>query len=398
MKIAYFSPLPPERTGIAAYSAMLLPALARLADLTVFTHEPEKAPESLAAQFLIRPISEFAGTLAAGADMCLYQMGNNSQFHYDIYQMMRRYPGVVTLHDVNLHSFYGDLYVVPGRTAAYCREMAFDYGAEGVAYARGSVRGLHPYGAQEFPLFGRVVRSSLGVVVHSQFAAAQIRERYPQTALRVVPIVQEAPRPDLQMTADAAKKRLGYAPETVLLASFGYISANKRLDVILRAFARLNGRFPQLRLVLVGQVVEGYNLQSLCDELNLNNDLVRLVGYADDDTFAAYLAAADVGLNLRYPTLGESSATLLRLLALGKPVLVSAVDAFVELPEMAVVHIPIGADEQDQVESHLAALIADPSARQALGSRAAELVREQHMPEIAAERYVEFAREVLSGG
>jgi glycosyltransferase involved in cell wall biosynthesis len=398
VKIAYFSPLPPERTGIAAYSAMLMPALARLAGLTVYTNEPEKAPENLAAQFPIRPISQFAGPLAAGVDMCLYQMGNNSQFHHDIYQVMRRYPGVVTLHDVNLHSFYGDLYVVPGRMAAYCREMAFDYGAAGVAYARGSARGEHPYNVEQFPLFGRVVRGNLGVIVHSQFAAAQIRERYPQAALRVVPIVQAAPNPLSRISAVEAKTRLGYAPETILLAAFGYISANKRLDVVLRAFARLNGRFPHLRLALVGQVVEGYNLQSLCDELNLNNDQVRLVGYADEQTFAAYLAAADVGLNLRFPTLGESSATLLRLLALGKPVLVSAVDAFVELPETAVVHIPIGADEQDQVESRLAALIADPSARQEIGGQAAELVREQHVPERTAERYVEFLREALSGG
>jgi glycosyltransferase involved in cell wall biosynthesis len=182
-----------------------------------------------------------------------------------------------------------------------------------------------------------------------------------------------------------------------LLASFGYISANKRLDVVLRAFARLNGRFPHLRLALVGQVVEGYNLQPLLAELNLNNEMVRLVGYADEDTFAAYLAATDIGLNLRYPTLGESSATLLRLLALGKPVLVSNVDAFAEMPETAVVKIDVGADEQVQIETRLSALMSDEGVRHTIGRRAVQLVQEHHTPDVAAQHYIKFLEEVTSG-
>lgn len=390
MKIAYFSPLPPERTGIADYSAMLLPALARLADLTLYTNSAEAVPENLAALGPVQPVNQFAGTLAAGVDMCLYQMGNNSQFHRDIYQTMRRYPGVVTLHDVNLHSFYGDLYVTPGRMADYCREMALGYGAEGVAYARDSIRGVHPYGVAQFPLFDRVVRGNVGVIVHSQFAASQIQARYPQAALSVIPLVQTAATPPDGL---AAKARLGYAPDTVLLASFGYISANKRLDVVLRAFAGLNGRFPHIRLALVGQVVEGYNLQPLLAELNLNNENVRLVGYAEEATFADYVSATDIGLNLRYPTLGESSATLLRLLAAGKPVLVSNVDSFAELAETAVVKISVDAEEQSQVEAHLATLISDERARHTIGNHAAQVVQTQHIPEVVAQRYLTFLQQ-----
>jgi glycosyltransferase involved in cell wall biosynthesis len=132
-------------------------------------------------------------------------------------------------------------------------------------------------------------------------------------------------------------------------------------------------------------------------ELNLNNDIVRLIGYADSESFANYLAATDIGINLRYPSFGESSATLLRLLALAKPVLVSNVDAFAELPETAVVKIDVSADEQAQIETHLSALISDVSVRQAIGNRAAQLVREEHIPEVVAQRYLAFLEEVTSG-
>jgi glycosyltransferase involved in cell wall biosynthesis len=398
VKIAYFSPLPPDRTGIADYSAMLLPALAQAAELTLYTNQPKNVIDSLAAQFSIQSVNQFPGSLKAGVDICLYQMGNNSQYHQAIYQMMRQYPGVVTLHDVNLHSFYGDLYLKSGRVADYCREMAFNEGDVGIEHARGGLRGKHPYGVQQFPLFGRVVEGNLGIVVHSQYASNQIRASHPDAAVRVIPIVQNVLDTSPQISTAAAKAQLGFAPETVLLASFGYVASNKRIDVVLRAFARLNGRFPHCRLALVGQVVEGYNLEPLLAELNLNNSKVRLVGFADSDTFAKYIAACDIGLNLRYPTLGESSATLLRLLAMGKPVLVSDVDSFAELPETAVIKIAVGQEEQAQIETELTALITDETVRQTIGSQAAKHVREQHIPDLAAQHYVEFLQEVIGGG
>jgi len=394
VKIAYFSPLPPDRTGIADYSATLLPTLAQFANLTLYTDKPEHVTEMLTTQFPIRSIDSFQGSLKSGIDICLYQMGNNMQYHQTIYNIMNQNPGVVTLHDINLHSFYGDLYLKSGLVTEYCREMAFSYGTVGLEHARGGLKGSHLFDVQKFPLFGRVVRKNLGIIVHSQFAANQIKEQYPEAVIKTIPIVQDDPNRDNQISPSGAKEWLGFSPDTILLASFGYIASSKRIDVILRAFAKLHGRFPNLRFALVGQVVEGYNLHSLLDELNLNNDIVRVVGFADNESFDNYLTATDIGINLRYPTLGESSATLLRLLALGKSVLVSNVDSFSELPETAVIKIDMGEEEQKQIEAQLTTLINDKSARQVIGSNAAQLVREQHIPDVVAQHYIEFLQSV----
>lgn len=395
MKIAYFSPLPPDRSGIAAYSAALLPHLAAYADLTLFTDHPGTADPALAAQFPIRQTASFAGPLAEGADICLYQMGGNSLYHRDIYHALRRYPGVVALHDLNLHSFYGDLYVRTGRLADYAREMAYSHGAAGVAHARRTRRGLEPYDVARFPLNGRVVRGSRGLIVHSQFAATQLQSACPPARLRVVPLLQAPPKP---IDPAAAKARLGYSAETLLLASFGYVAPSKRVDVTLRAFASLHGRFPQLRYALVGEEVEGVHLDALLTELDLNNALVRRVGYADEATYADYLAATDIGLNLRYPTLGESSGTLLQLLGYGKPTLVSQVDAFAELPETAVVPIPIGPEEAMAVETAVADLITNEARRRAMGLAAARLVAQQHAPAAVARQYAAFLQAIVAHG
>src|SRR5437899_1668964 len=82
VKVGYFSPLPPARTGVADYAATLLAALKRLGNV-----EPG----------------------ARNADVNLYQIGNN-QLHRDIYAKALAEPGVVVLHDAGLqHFFLGSL-------------------------------------------------------------------------------------------------------------------------------------------------------------------------------------------------------------------------------------------------------------------------------------------------
>ena len=81
MKVAFFSPLPPAKSGIADYSATLLTELALLADVTTFSTMPTAYDPS-----------DF--------DVAVYQIGNNS--HHDFcYEMALAYPGVVVIHEAN---------------------------------------------------------------------------------------------------------------------------------------------------------------------------------------------------------------------------------------------------------------------------------------------------------
>ena len=47
VKVAYFSPLPPERTGVADYSALLLPALQRALDVEVVSRGRKRPPRGV---------------------------------------------------------------------------------------------------------------------------------------------------------------------------------------------------------------------------------------------------------------------------------------------------------------------------------------------------------------
>ena len=396
MKIAYFTPLPPQKSGIAIYNAQLLPYLAQLADLTLFTDQPQETDEALQQQFVVRDSHSFAGPLAEGFDVCLYQMGNNIHYHSQIYKMLRRFPGIVTLHDINLHSFYGELLMKQGQFAAYTREMAFAYDQTGVAHARRTRFEGSTYDVARFPLFERIVQGSLGTIVHNNYSKRLVSKNCPQAVVTHINLHQ-VPLTDQLLSQAEAKTRLGYQPDDILLASFGYISPSKHIDVVLQALASLRNQkpIPKVHYALVGQPVEGYNVQSLLRQLGLE-EIVRLVGYADESLFQTYVAAVDIGINLRYPTHGETSSTLLTLMAAAKPALVSNVDAFAELPDDICLKIGVGAGEEAQIEDALSQLITNEAKRQALGQKAFEFVSQTCHPLTVAQAYITFARHIIS--
>ena len=396
MKIAYFSPLPPQKSGIAIYNAQLLPYLSQFANLTLFTDQPHETDETLQQQFVIRQSKSFTGPLAEGFDICLYQMGNNVDYHSQIYEMLCRFPGIVTLHDTNLHSFFGEYLMKQGQFPAYTREMAFAYGSKGLEHAWQTHFERSKYDVKRFPLFERIAQLSLGLIVHNQFSKQVVNRHCPRKTvahinLHQVPLAEQIP------SQTDAKAQLGYQPDDILLASFGYVSPSKRINVVLQAVASLQNHFPppQIRYALVGQQVDGYNVQSLLHQLGLEN-VVRLVGYADETLFQTYLAATDIGINLRYPTHGETSSTLLALMAASKPTLVSKIDAFEELPDDSCLKISVGADEQGQIEAALTRLVADEAERRVLAEQAFSYINQECNPLITAQKYIAFVQQIIN--
>ncbi len=120
---------------------------------------------------------------------------------------------------------------------------------------------------------------------------------------------------------------------------------------------------------------------------------MRATGYVDWNTFNDYCHLIDVGIDLRYPTMGESSASVCRMLGAGKPCVVSDLGWFAELPDDCVVKLDVAAGEQGLVQC-LSDLIADQSLRRKMGENARRYIREQHGIESAAAQYVKFLGEV----
>ena len=170
---------------------------------------------------------------------------------------------------------------------------------------------------------------------------------------------------------------------------------SKQVTLTVEAFARLRQDYPTARYVVVGDdSKDDFDLVAWIEEHNLN-DAVTYTGYcADLQVFRSWIAAADVLVNLRYPTVGETSATALRGLAAGRTVIVSDHGWYAELPDEVCVKVP--PNDGDALLATMRQLASDPGLREAIGTRAAAYAREEHAPARAAERYVAFIEEVLA--
>ncbi len=394
LRVAHFSPLPPQRSGIADYCAELLPYLAAEMEVDVYVDDSVVVSDRLARALTVRPIAEFLGSpkRRAAADACVYHMGNQPLYHESIYAALMRHPGITVLHEFDLHGFHMNRIRAYG-PANYAREMGYAYGRPGASQARQVVSGQGEAPAAHCPLFHRVADVSLGVIVHTEYAKQLILAASPRTRVAHVPLAASLPQPIDSVSRPDWLKQLPV--ETLVLASFGYIAPSKRIDSVLRALARLRAEASNFQYVLVGEHSSGCDLMPLIHELGLG-DVVHVTGFVGEDEFRAYLDAIDVGISLRSgPTGGEMSAGLVRLLAHGRPTLVSDVGGFTALPNECVIKIPQGPDEVDRLAEALRELIRSGEARAAYGAAARRYVeRELSFPRVA-EQYSAFVQECL---
>jgi glycosyltransferase involved in cell wall biosynthesis len=372
MRVAFFSPLPPARSGIADYSQALIQSLKPLVELEVFS-EASRAFDP--ARF----------------DIALYQLGNN--VHHDfVYETALRHAGVVAMHESNLHHLMTDLTIKRGDWDAYIRECEYHGGPPAGAYAA-RVRKLEVGPDYEgVAMTRRVLESARGLVVHSRYMREEMRAAGFTGPVAVIPHGAWMPEAD----RNAYRHRLGLDEITPLVGVFGFLKPYKRIAESLRAFRRLIRLAPNARMILVGEPHPDFPLEPLIGSMGLSAN-VRVLGFVPIEEFVGYLGACDIVLNLRYPTVGESSGTLLRSLGLGKAVMVSELGSFQEFPDDVCLKVPVGPGEEDLIFEYLNLLVSRPDVAQALGARAKDYVARECNWAAVARRYAAFLEAVVEG-
>jgi glycosyltransferase involved in cell wall biosynthesis len=406
LRIAWVSPLPPQRSGIADYSAELLPHLGAhpaVAEVTPYA-ESAFAAEVSAGELPVRPLSELPRRLAGGGpgrahDGVVYHLGNNPDYHAETWRTARELPGVVVLHETMLHHLVRGITLDRGDAPAYLEEHRYAAGASGLAMAKRALDAGLPHDLWAYPLFERLVDRSLGVVVHNEAARRRVLASRPAAEVAVVPMpVDLSALPDLsQLPRAEARRRLGLPVDAFVVASFGFITPAKRLPVSLRAFARLRRRHPEAVYLLVGEVSPYYDLNRHLQVVEGEpGGGVRLTGRVSMETFLTAMVACDAAINLRHPTGGETSATLMRLLALGVPTLVTDHGSFREAPAGSVARVPLDDTEEDLLTAYLEALATDEALRQSMSRIGRDHVASHHTFEQAADAYVQALRHAFA--
>jgi glycosyltransferase involved in cell wall biosynthesis len=391
MRIAFFSPLNPIQSGISDYSEELLEAMhgatvgERAVDVDLFIDRGYRPSNPhMRGSFDVYPARDF-DRIASSYDSILYQMGN-SPAHAYIYNALLKHPGVVVMHEFILHHLRIWMALNDGKRKEYVALMEGRYGNEGREAARRVLLGQFPDALFKYPLSDEVIQKAAGIIVHSHYMERLVRSVRPDVPLRVVPM--GVPLPTM-IPKDMARARLGIPPGTFAVTSVGHLNPYKRVSATLRAFKALLMEVPDALYLLVGSRSPNYDPSMQIDMLDLSGH-VKITGYVSQEDLPYYLAASDVCLNLRYPTAGETSASLLRIMGAGVPVLVSRTGSFEELPDDAAGKIDIGDIEEELLFEYLLLLARRPDVRQAMAEAARRYVAESHTLEGAARGYLEF--------
>ncbi|MCC7418593.1 MAG: glycosyltransferase [Acidobacteria bacterium] len=360
MRLAWFSPVPPARSGIAAYSADLLPHLAADHAIDVFVDRPG---EVAGARVLDAHDFVWRHRLAP-YDLVVYHLGN-APCHDYMWAYLARHPGLLVLHDARLHQARARQLLQAGRFDDYRAEFRFDHPGAVQDFAEYAIEGLGGPIYYYWPMRRAALQAARAVAVHNARVAADLQAECPRGAVATIRMGVPGAPGGGPSGAPAIRAALAIPPGAVVFAAFGRITAEKRIGAILRAIAALSADGIDAYLLLVGEA-DGFPLAREVAALSIAGR-VRATGYVPDDRIGVYLAAADVCLCLRWPTALETSASWLRCLAAARPTVVSDLAHLVDIPAAVAPRVNL-LDEDRSLQGIMRQLAVDRPRRDALAA------------------------------
>lgn len=378
IKIAFFTPLPPLESGIADYSYDIINELCKYCDIDIFIEETYKTDCIFPENVSLYSHRSYPARHENYADT-IFQVGN-SEFHFYMYQYIKKYHGTVVLHDYNLHGafYHYAVTLCKGNYNLYRTFIDRDF-----PQCENYITGLKN-GSANPDLYGMELNSYLTdsadrIIVHSEYSRKKLLEKNIARHVTVIPLYAEIlPLIDSKII----KTKNNFPEEKIIISAFGGIHRTKRIIPLLKAFSELKKENENIHLMLVGKPAPDIQseLENFINSENLKNS-VTITGYTDIEKFKEYIDMSDICLNLRYPYNGETSGSLMRILAKGRCAVVNDIGSFSEIPDNACMKIPsvekMGEiNESGEIFKVLKELTENPSERGRIAANARKYAEE----------------------
>ncbi|MDE5582111.1 MAG: glycosyltransferase [Ruminococcus sp.] len=345
-KIAVFTPLPPLQSGIADYSQDIINELSQYFDIDIFIEENYNPVLVFPQNVNIYSYRAYPKRINQYHDT-IFQVGN-SEYHVYMYPYIKQYHGTMVLHDLNLHGAFChySMTVNKGNYAMYKTFIDSDIDTPDM-YINSLKSGTANPDIYNIVLNSYLADSADRIIVHSEYAKKNLLMKNIARNVEVIPLYAKIE--PLKNTSEAKRKN-GFDDNKIIISALGGIHETKRIIPIVKAFARLAKNNDNVHLVLVGKFHD--DMKKKLDEIiNSENisEKITLTGYTDMEKFNEYIDMTDICLNLRYPYNGETSGSLMRILAKGKCSVVNDIGSFSEIPDGACIKIP-SADKTGETE------------------------------------------------
>jgi glycosyltransferase involved in cell wall biosynthesis len=326
-------------------------------------------------------------------DLVVYVIGDSPR-HVEILELAQVLPGLVVLHDASVTNLIRYAAQRSDALPALVDHVRSSVGALEADEFELSLAEDEPLAwfdlCARVPLIDLAIANSLGVVVHSAWAAARADGlTFGEVSVAPLPV----PRPALgfgaSTSAPAARDVLAGVPSSaVALVSVGAVNPNRCIDRVIEAIAE----DPQLRET-VHVVVAGHisrtterDLLLLASEWGIK-ERVHLLGTVSDGELERILARADMCAALRDPVLEGKSGSLLTQMRTGAAVVVYDHGHYAELPDAVACKVDPKAPVPE-LAAALRRLVVDADRRRAMGTAGAEYVGRLHTGEAYARALV----------
>ena len=334
--LLYASPMGPVKSGISDYSEILITALGKIFDITIYSDNYEMSNKNLAQQCKV--VKYGCDRLDFSKyDHIIYNIGNNPYYHGYIYEACLQHPGMIILHDLVIYYLFVGYYQSRGNLYA---KIFQEEGIENFIKIKREIK-ENPGNllekknlAEHFPFNNELIRSKNKIMVHSWYSFNKLLQsgfgRKDNIAkINMIPQVDKGSR--IVSRCQLIKKY--HIPEdAMIISSFGYIAPTKMNHAICDVIKKLSTQTKQkICYVMVG---EGDYANSYVD-----GKVILKTGYVDLDEFNSFIEYSDLIINLRNPSMGETSGAMLRILQKGKACIINKGGWFSEIPEDCVIKV-----------------------------------------------------------
>ena len=398
-KLAFISPLPPARSGISDYSAQLLPELARYYEIEIIALQKTIEDEWILANCPIRSIEWFFEHADEYARV-LYHFGN-STVHTPQFSLLQEIPGVVVLHDFFLSGIVAQMESTIGPQGAWAQNIYLSHGYQAV-YERYHASDTAQV-VWKYPCNLPVLQNALGTIVHSTHSRQLFGAWYGQQALTDCTTIPLLRLPPVAIGRAAAREQLSIVPQDFVICSFGILGKSKLNLELLKAWLASDlAQDLSCHLIFVGdssdpsyeEDLQEIIAQSACAAQ------IKITGWTSAKEFQAYLEAADIAVQLRTLSRGETSAAVLDCLNHGLPTIVNAHGSLGEFSSQYVYSLP-DAFSIEQLTDAIHTLWSDAQMRDSLSVQGQQLIAEHYSPSACALQYagaIEAAYEKAGAG
>lgn len=387
-KVAYLSPLRPEKSGISDYSAELLPVLAEYYDIDIIVPETNISDNWIKNHLEIHDIMWFKKN-SHNYQRVIYHFGNSTA-HEHMFDLLKIIPGIVVLHDFFLGHIYAHMEGSNANKYNFWKNELYHSHGYNSLIDLAKCNNIWDI-AWKYPVNLTVIQNSIGIIAHSEYPKNLALNWYGNSVTEkwiTIPLLRAHPQV-FENNKNKIRNLLGLEKEDFLICSFGLLGEGKQNILLLQAW--LNSKLSQSKnskLIFIGGQQNNeycYNLFNMIKNSGMKKS-IRFTNEVDTSTYHQYLFIADMAVQLRKLSRGETSAAVLDCLNYGIPTIVNANGSMAEFNHGEVYLLPEEIDEHGLANA-MDELWSNNQLQKKLSLNALSQIKKFHQPEICAQKY-----------